>query len=67
MTFAAFFVIDNVFLGIVSQQIDKINVFQHQTTNTNMRDFINSGLVTGSLPALTMARSVAVCWERSAR
>ena len=54
MTFATFFVIDNVFLDIVSQQIDKINAFQQQTTYTNMRDFINTGLVAGSLLALTM-------------
>jgi hypothetical protein len=42
-----FVVVDNVFLDIVSQQIDKINAFHNQTTYTNMRDFINSGLVSG--------------------
>ena len=58
MTMLTFAVVDNVFLDIVSQQIDKVNAFQHQTTYTNMRDFINSGLLLGSVIALTFGAVV---------
>jgi hypothetical protein len=54
MTFLTFVVVDNVFLDIVSQQIDKINAFHNQTDYTNMRDFINHGLLLGSVLALTV-------------
>ncbi|HEV2238308.1 MAG TPA: hypothetical protein VGR57_16720, partial [Ktedonobacterales bacterium] len=47
MTLLTFVVVDNVFLSIVSQQVDKISAFHNQTTYTNMRDFINSGLLLG--------------------
>ena len=55
MTMLTFAVVDNVFLDIVSQQIDKVNAFQHQTTYTNMRDFINSGLLAGAVFVLPVA------------
>jgi hypothetical protein len=46
-TLLTFIVIDNLFLDIVSQQIDKINAFHNQSTYTNMRDYINGSLVAG--------------------
>jgi hypothetical protein len=49
LTFA---VVDNVFLEVVSQQIDKINAFRAETTYTTMRDFINSGLLQGTVVVL---------------
>lgn len=52
MILLTFVVIDNVFLNVVSQQIDKINAFHRQTTYTDMRDFINSGLLAGTAFAL---------------
>jgi hypothetical protein len=52
MIMLTFVVVDNLFLDIVSQQIDKIAAFRNQTTYTNMRDFINSGLLMGALVAL---------------
>lgn len=55
MTMLTFAVVDNVFLDVVSQQIDKVNAFQHQTTYTNMRDFINSGLLAGAVFVLPVA------------
>jgi hypothetical protein len=55
LTFA---VIDNVFLDIVSQQIDKINAFRAQTTYTNMRDLINSGLLLGTVVVLPVVAIV---------
>jgi hypothetical protein len=54
-TLLTFIVIDNLFLDIVSQQIDKINAFHNQSTYTNMRDYINSGLVAGLAFALIAA------------
>ena len=47
MILLTFVVVDNVFLDIVSQQIDKINAFHNQSTYTNMRDYINGSLVAG--------------------
>lgn len=58
MTMLTFAVVDNVFLDIVSQQIDKVNAFQHQTTYTNMRDFINSGLLAGAVFVLPVAAAL---------
>jgi hypothetical protein len=55
LTFA---VIDNVFLDIVSQQIDKINAFHAQTTFTTMRDFMNSGLLLGTVVILPVVAVV---------
>jgi hypothetical protein len=52
MIMLTFVVVDNLFLDIVSQQIDKINTFRAQTTYTSMRDFINSGLLRGLLVVL---------------
>ncbi len=52
MILLTFVIVDNVFLDVVSQQIDKINAFHSQTTYSNMRDFINSGLLAGSAFAL---------------
>jgi hypothetical protein len=52
MIMLTFAVVDNVFLDIVSQQIDKITTFRNQTTYTSMRDFINSGLLQGAFVAL---------------
>lgn len=49
MVMLTFAVIDNVFLDIVSQQIDKITAFHQQTTYASMRDFINAGLLMGTL------------------
>lgn len=43
-----FAVVDNVFLDIVSQQPDKISGFQ-QSGMHSMRDYVNSGLVAGTL------------------
>lgn len=48
MVLLTFVVVDNVFLSTVSQQIDKINAFHRQTAYSNMRDFINSGLLAGT-------------------
>src|SRR5262249_54917371 len=52
MVLLTFAVVDNLFLGIVSQQIDKITAFRDQTAYTSMRDFINVGLLEGALIAL---------------
>src|SRR5262249_20922636 len=40
-------VVDNVFLDIVSRQVDKVTAFRNQTTYTDMRAFINGGLLVG--------------------
>lgn len=53
-----FVVVDNAFLNIASQQIDKINAFHNQTTYATMRDFINSGLLMGALVALPFSALV---------
>ena len=61
MTMLTFFVIDNLFLDIVSKQPDKIWAFNHQTTYTDMRDFINYGLLKGLifvLPVITLLGAV---------
>jgi hypothetical protein len=42
---ATFFVVDNLFLATVSQQVDKIQGFRDSSFRT-MRDYINAGLVT---------------------
>ena len=55
-----FFVIDNVWLDIVSHQADKIYGFQHSTFHT-MRDYINAGLLRGTvsvLPVIVVAGAV---------
>lgn len=48
MAMLTFFIIDNIWLGIVSQQADKIFGFQHSGYHT-MRDYINASLLTGTL------------------
>jgi membrane protease YdiL (CAAX protease family) len=58
MIMLTFVIVDNLFLDTVSQQIDKINAFQAQTTYTNMRDFINSGLLLGTLTVLPVVAVV---------
>jgi hypothetical protein len=58
MILLTFILVDNVFLDIVSQQIDKINAFHQQTTYTNMRDFINSGLLAGLPFALIVGGAI---------
>jgi hypothetical protein len=56
-----FFVVDNVWLDIVSHQIDKIYGFQHSTFHT-MRYYINAGLLTGVVIVLpVMAGAGAAC------
>jgi hypothetical protein len=50
---AAFFAVDNLFLSIVSQQMDKIQGF-HQSTFPTMRDYINADLWRGVLIMLPM-------------
>ena len=52
MVMLTFVVVDNLFLDIVSQQIDKITAFRNQTAYTSMRDFINAGLLRGALIVL---------------
>ena len=58
MIMLTFIIIDNLFLDIVSQQIDKINTFRAQTTYTNMRDFINDGLLRGLVIVLPVVAIV---------
>ena len=57
---AAFFVVDNLFLAIVSQQVDKIQGF-HQSTFPTMRDYVNGNLLSAvliALPLFTIAGAV---------
>jgi hypothetical protein len=58
MIMLTFAIVDNLFLDVVSQQIDKINAFQAQTTYANMRDFINSGLLQGIVVVLPVVAVV---------
>jgi hypothetical protein len=58
MIMLTFVVVDNLYLNIVSQQIDKINAFRAQTTYTNMQDFINDGLVRGAVVVLPVVAVV---------
>jgi hypothetical protein len=58
MIMLTFAVVDNLFLDIVSQQIDKINAFHAQTTYISMRDFINAGLVRGLVIVLPVVAVV---------
>src|SRR5215831_8614770 len=58
MIMLTFVVVDNLYLNIVTQQIDKINAFRAQTTYTNMRDFINDGLVRGAVVVLPVVAVV---------
>jgi hypothetical protein len=58
MIMLTFVVVDNVFLDTVSQQIDKINAFDAQTTYTSMRDFINDGLLRGVVVVLPVVAVV---------
>jgi hypothetical protein len=58
MIMLTFVVVDNVFLDIVSQQVDKITAFHAQTTYTNMRDFINDGLLRGVVVVLPIVAVV---------
>jgi hypothetical protein len=61
MVMLTFAVVDNLFLDVVSQQIDKINAFHAQTTYTSMRDFINDGLLRGLVVALPVVAVVGSC------
>jgi hypothetical protein len=57
---AAFFAVDNLFLSIVSQQVDKIQGF-HQSTYPTMRAYINADLLRAvliGLPLLGIAGAV---------
>jgi hypothetical protein len=57
----AFFVVDNVWLGIVSHQAEKIYGFQHSTFHT-MRDYINAGLLAELITGLPIMAGVgALC------
>jgi hypothetical protein len=58
MIMLTFVIVDNLFLSIVSQQIDKINAFHAQTTYTSMRDFINRGLLQGAVAVLPVVAIV---------
>jgi hypothetical protein len=61
ITLAAFFAADNLFLGIVSQQVDKIQGF-HQNTFPTMRDYINVNLLYAVLIGLPVVGAAgAVC------
>jgi hypothetical protein len=51
---AAFFVVDNLFLSIVGQQVDKIQGF-HQSTFPTMRAYVNAGLVYAVLVMLPLS------------
>jgi hypothetical protein len=46
-----FFVVDNLFLSIVSQQVDKLHGF-HQSTFPTMRAYVNAGLLAAVLIGL---------------
>lgn len=59
MVMLTFFIIDNLFLDIISRQPDKIWAFSHQTEYTNMRDFINHGLLRGLIFALPVITVIA--------
>jgi hypothetical protein len=58
MVLLTFAVVDNVFLNIVSQQVDKVTAFRNQSTYTTMRDYINAGLLRGAPAAVTFAALV---------
>jgi len=61
MAMLTFFVVDNVWLTIVSHQPDKIYGFQHSTFHT-MRDYINAGLLSGVVAVLPLMAGVgAAC------
>lgn len=51
ITLAAFFAVDNLFLSVVSQQVDKLQSF-HQSSFATMREYINIDLLTSVLIAL---------------
>jgi hypothetical protein len=51
---ATFFVVDNIFLSIVGQQVDKIQGF-HQSSFQTMRDYVNVGLVYAVLGMLPLS------------
>jgi hypothetical protein len=58
---ATFFVVDNLFLSIVSQQVDKIQGF-HQSSFPTMRAYVNTELVYAVLGMLPLAAAAgAVC------
>jgi hypothetical protein len=59
ITVAAFFAVDNLFLGIVGQQVDKLQGF-HDSTFPTMRAYVNANLVylTLALPILAGAGAV---------
>jgi hypothetical protein len=61
LTMLTFIVIDNLFLDIVSQQPDKLWGFQHQQTFATMREYVNDGLLRGTLfvlPVITLFGAV---------
>lgn len=51
---ATFFVVDNLFLSIVGQQVDKVQGL-HQSTFPTMRDYVNVGLVYAVLGMLPLS------------
>jgi hypothetical protein len=58
---AAFIAVDNLFLGVVGQQADKIQGF-HQSTFPTMRDYVNADLLSAVLIALPVVGAAgAVC------
>jgi len=56
-----YFVVDNLFLDIVGKQVDKLAGF-HQSHFQTMRDYVNNGLLWGTITVLpVMAVVGAVC------
>ena len=51
---ATFFVVDNLFLSIVGQQVDKVQGF-HVSTFRTMRDYVNAGLIAAVLTMLPLS------------
>jgi hypothetical protein len=51
---ATFFVVDNLFLAIVSQQVDKIQGL-HNSPFRTMRDYVNADLITTTLILLPLS------------
>jgi len=58
---AAFFLVDNLFVSIVGQQVDKIQGF-HQSTFRTMRDYVNVGLVYAVLGMLPLSAAAGAAF-----
>jgi hypothetical protein len=58
---ATFFVVDNLFLSIVGQQVDKIQGF-HQSTFPTMRAYVNAGLVYAVLVMLPLSSAAGAAF-----